>query len=486
METEKIVTELYSLRAGLSLIAKEMDKLNGERAVAEERKRMETAQARSIADRQIQQSAARVLPAHAEPQSEDSEYTKAAVAYRNAEEAATKVAGALNIAERKMKEAIENAERTKRRIKSAKRERVQVLIFGTLFILLLIACAGLAYCNFYFFNFKGYIFIPILLVSLAIGIIGWVWWYQYVDSLLKQVAFWIVLAFTAAVNIALMVIGFKNGAVNTAMLVVVGVSAGLDTIIAIKVSVEDLISLRIKKTTSIDSLKIDSLKDECARLEAEYNRLRAEARNLLTIRGKCESRYEETKRKAEKEYTLKCEQIDDRYEKTCAAATEIHTKTGVKIWNTLVKTYGSLLDVRDWKILDLVIWQLETHRAESLREALQLADRETQTDRIVGALRSASEAVRYQIQTGFGRLQLQLNDNFKALANEFASSANYMSSAIYNNMQEWQANQTNSMFTLNRGLEQIVSQSSLQTALLEKAGTSSGKLLEAVNKLRET
>lgn len=43
---------------------------------------------------------------------------------------------------------------------------------------------------------------------------------------------------------------------------------------------------------------------------------------------------------------------------------------------TLENTYGDILDSRDWDKLEAIIYLLETHRADTVKEALQLIDRE--------------------------------------------------------------------------------------------------------------
>ncbi len=67
--------------------------------------------------------------------------------------------------------------------------------------------------------------------------------------------------------------------------------------------------------------------------------------------------------------------------------------------------YKNFLDERDWKNLDLVIYEIETRRADSIKEALQLTDRELQTDRIVKTLGEATKAICYTVSRGFFELQ---------------------------------------------------------------------------------
>lgn len=74
-------------------------------------------------------------------------------------------------------------------------------------------------------------------------------------------------------------------------------------------------------------------------------------------------------------------------------------------YEALYGEYKNFLDERDWKNLDLIIYEIETRRADSIKEALQLTDRELQTDRIVKTLGEATKAICYTISRGFFELQ---------------------------------------------------------------------------------
>lgn len=67
-------------------------------------------------------------------------------------------------------------------------------------------------------------------------------------------------------------------------------------------------------------------------------------------------------------------------------------------YRELLEQFSSLLDERDWKNLDLVIYQIETGRADSIKEALHQVDRELQTERIVKSVFNAA-AMQATLQT---------------------------------------------------------------------------------------
>ncbi|MDE7379864.1 MAG: hypothetical protein K2N14_02315, partial [Clostridia bacterium] len=74
-------------------------------------------------------------------------------------------------------------------------------------------------------------------------------------------------------------------------------------------------------------------------------------------------------------------------------------------YTALVQQFSPILDERDWRHLDLVIYQIETHRADSVKEALQLVDRELQTERIERAIGEATKAICFTLTQGFNNLQ---------------------------------------------------------------------------------
>ena len=78
------------------------------------------------------------------------------------------------------------------------------------------------------------------------------------------------------------------------------------------------------------------------------------------------------------------------------------------IYASLQKSFNKMLDERDWQYLDFIIYYLETGRAESIKEALQLLDAEKRTDRIVGAIKEAAESICSTIERVASRISVQL------------------------------------------------------------------------------
>ena len=97
----------------------------------------------------------------------------------------------------------------------------------------------------------------------------------------------------------------------------------------------------------------------------------------------------------------KCKAAATELKKQCKdladkCAEEVSNICGLakNVYAAFVNEYSNFLDPRDWKNIDLLIYYLQTGRADSLKEALQLTDRQQQTDAVVQALREINTTLR--------------------------------------------------------------------------------------------
>lgn len=77
----------------------------------------------------------------------------------------------------------------------------------------------------------------------------------------------------------------------------------------------------------------------------------------------------------------------------CINECKIHREQAKSLYSVFAEKYSEILDERDWVNLDLIIFYLQTGRAENLKEALQQVDRQRQTDAIVGAINNAAKEI---------------------------------------------------------------------------------------------
>ena len=148
-----------------------------------------------------------------------------------------------------------------------------------------------------------------------------------------------------------------------------------------------------------------------------------------------------------------------------------------------------LIDFRDWENVDLLIYYFETGRADDMKEALQLVDRQRQTDQIARAIAMASAAICSTINSSIARLGSALAESFSVLSRQMARQHAEM---MY--QMERQAEAQGEMFEAQnrelRGLrEQAAAEMSMQVsaqamnqALLEKISVSSKHLAEQMDR----
>lgn len=131
------------------------------------------------------------------------------------------------------------------------------------------------------------------------------------------------------------------------------------------------------------------------------------------------------------------------------------------IYKSLQKTFNKLLDERDWQYLDLIIFYIETGRAESIKEALQLLEREIQTKRIIRAIHEATECICSTIESAAARISAQLG----VISNQLSQVVSLQQKQIAQNAE-------------------IISQAKLQNALIAKSNVTSEQLMNDVKYIK--
>lgn len=136
-----------------------------------------------------------------------------------------------------------------------------------------------------------------------------------------------------------------------------------------------------------------------------------------------------------------------------------------EFYRALQKQFSNILDDRDWKNLDLVIFELETRRADTLKEALQLVDRELQTERIEKTLIMATEQICSEIRRGFAELKSTIVECSRQILGQLAV-VNFQLAEVSNQLS---------------GLTDAVN---LGNALQAKANETSAQIMNDVNAIR--
>ncbi len=119
--------------------------------------------------------------------------------------------------------------------------------------------------------------------------------------------------------------------------------------------------------------------------------------------------------------------------------------------------YGNLIDKRDWENLDLIIYYYETGRADSVKEALQLVDKERRNDALIEAIGIATNEICQSIHT-LGKVMIQ---GFASLSAQLEAQKVQIAGAM----------------------SEILTQQTLNNALLAKANVSSKQMVEQMKTL---
>lgn len=165
----------------------------------------------------------------------------------------------------------------------------------------------------------------------------------------------------------------------------------------------------------------------------------------------------------------------------------VSTKLSQDMYNALVAQFKSVLDIRDWAHIDLIIFNFETGRADTLKEALQQVDRRVQTDEIIEAIESAGNYISSTIRMSMNELRSDLNKSFNRLSEQLALQHAEQMTALGNiNRNIERTNESIAKLqsaTENNGkaLENISSAANLNNALIAKIGYDSMSLMDDVN-----
>lgn len=165
----------------------------------------------------------------------------------------------------------------------------------------------------------------------------------------------------------------------------------------------------------------------------------------------------------------------------------VSTKLSQEMYNALVAQFKSVLDIRDWEHIDLIIFNFETGRADTLKEALQQVDRRVQTDEIIEAIESAGSSIAATINVTMRELRSDLNKSFNRLSEQLAIQHAEQMTALGNiNRNIERTNESIAKLqsaTENNGktLENISSAANLNNALIAKIGYDSMSLMDDVN-----
>lgn len=163
------------------------------------------------------------------------------------------------------------------------------------------------------------------------------------------------------------------------------------------------------------------------------------------------------------------------------------TKLSQDMYDRLVAQFKTVLDIRDWKHIDLIIFYFETGRADTLKEALQQVDRRVQTDEIIEAIKTAGQNISSTIRMSMNELRGDLNRSFAKLSVQLADQHREQMSAlssISGNIEKTNESLAKLQQTSEKNgesIEKLTSAAYLNNALLTKISYDSLSLMSDVD-----
>lgn len=164
-----------------------------------------------------------------------------------------------------------------------------------------------------------------------------------------------------------------------------------------------------------------------------------------------------------------------------------------KYMECLNSAYGSIINPRDWANIDILIFAVESHRTDTLKETLAFADGEIRTQRVENAVAQASSEIQTAIKSSVDRLSGEINRGFAILSAQMAASTNKITASIDRVAQNVAISAqitANELGAVRRGLSlqsdrlaELTSVQRMNNALVKEASVSSAKLSADVGQL---
>lgn len=137
---------------------------------------------------------------------------------------------------------------------------------------------------------------------------------------------------------------------------------------------------------------------------------------------------------------------------------------------------------RDWENVDLLIYYFETGRADDMKEALQLVDRQRQTEMLAKAIAMASAEISKTIHHSMNQLGSALAQSFGLLSSQMARQHG----ELMKELEEQAATQRDAseaqLKAINAQTAAQAASQAMNRALLEKISVSSLDLAEQMHR----
>jgi hypothetical protein len=163
------------------------------------------------------------------------------------------------------------------------------------------------------------------------------------------------------------------------------------------------------------------------------------------------------------------------------------------LYNEILQQYNNILSEVDWGNVDLIIYYLETHRADTLKEALLLVDNKKKHDELISTINSSTEYIASIINRRIYAIEKTLiisidflvqfiNIKFDELhSNILSNGLRQIKLLEEQNIKLDEITKNSSIYKIN--LQKIISSNDIQNALLKSIDTSSIELARNVKEI---
>ena len=210
--------------------------------------------------------------------------------------------------------------------------------------------------------------------------------------------------------------------------------------------------------------KIVIAEQKLKKAEAEFKNAELEVQNFEKALKEKKEYLETVKIQAKKDREIKGEKF------------EIISETVRNLEKSLYDSYNHKINKSDWENIDLLLYYLQTNRADTLKEALQLMDKQRQTNEIVNAIGIASQSIKDTIHTAVQNMSVALVKSFSVVSSQLSEISQNQRASIVATEKLTGAIGTLSS-KVSTGFSSQISAMELNNALLEKANKSSEQLL---------
>ena len=183
----------------------------------------------------------------------------------------------------------------------------------------------------------------------------------------------------------------------------------------------------------------------------------------------------------------KVDELTDKFNVQYAIYTEqkdLSLGVAKTVYDALIAEYATVLDPRDWKNIDFIIFYYETGRVDTIKEALIHVDKQRQTETIANAIKQASQEISSTINTSMTMLRADLNTCFGALSTQLDKSMQIQLQALEQSnvaLGALSGSVSDLGSKLQTSLNALGNEQALTNALLDKVATSSDTLVNDLN-----